>query len=148
LVKPTVIICPKGVQCNLICISRNYTLFSMIFRLSRHFLRILLNQKEKKKRNPALGRGSGPRPQCRGVAWVGELLWGLGATAWRPIERSGPAVAVAHGARARRARVRRGAVTAAEAGAVAWAASACRWLPCCGVEGKGTRVVGGVRRAR
>jgi hypothetical protein len=48
LVKPTVIICPKGVQCNLICISRSYTLFSMIFRLSRHFIEILLNRKEKK----------------------------------------------------------------------------------------------------
>jgi hypothetical protein len=34
----------------------------MIFRLSRHILGILLNQKEKKKQNPPLGWGSGPRP--------------------------------------------------------------------------------------
>jgi hypothetical protein len=34
---------------NLIRISRSYTLISMIFRLSRHFLGILLNRKEKKK---------------------------------------------------------------------------------------------------
>jgi hypothetical protein len=69
---PTVIIGPKGVQHNLICISMSYTLFSMIFRLSRHFLGILLNRKEK-KRNPTLDRGSGPRPQCRGTTWVGGL---------------------------------------------------------------------------
>jgi hypothetical protein len=129
MVKPTVIIFPKGVQRNLICISMSYTLFSMIFRLSRHFLGILLNRKEKKKHNPALSRGFGPRPQCRGTTWVGGLLWLLGTTAWRP----GPAIVgpTVH------ARARRGAVTAAEAGAVVQAATACRRLPCCGVEGKG-----------
>jgi hypothetical protein len=59
----------------------------------------------------------GIRPQCRGVAWAGALLWRLGATAWRPIGQPGPAVMAATG------RARWGAVTAAEAGAVAWAAT-------------------------
>jgi hypothetical protein len=54
----------------------------------------------------------------------------------------------AHSARATHVRVRRGAVTAAEAGAVAWAATAHRWLAQHGVEGEGTRKVGGVCRAR
>jgi hypothetical protein len=39
----------------------------MIFRSYRHFLGIFLNQK--KKTTPGvLGRDSGPRPQCGGVA--------------------------------------------------------------------------------
>jgi hypothetical protein len=130
-----VIIYPKGVQHNLIFISRSYTLFSMIFRLSRYFLRILLNRKENKKRNPALGQGSSPRPQCRRVTWAGGLLWQLGATMGWPIGRPGPAVAVAQGARARCAQARRGTITTAKASMVARAATAQRWLPL--LQGRG-----------
>jgi hypothetical protein len=72
----------------------------MIFSLSRHFLGILLNQKEKKKQN--LSQGSSPRPQCRGAAWAGGLLWQLGATVWGPIGQPGLAIAVARAATARR----------------------------------------------
>jgi hypothetical protein len=43
---------------------------------------------------------------------------------------------------------RRGAVTATEASVVVRAATARRQLPYCGVDGKGTRAVGGVHRAR
>jgi hypothetical protein len=46
------------------------------------------------------------------------------------------------------ARARRGRVTAAENDAVAWAATARRWLVCCGVGGEGTKALGEVRRAR
>jgi hypothetical protein len=55
-----------------------------------------------------------------------------------------PAVAMAHGARVR---ARRGVVTATKADAVVQVAMAHRWLPWYGVEGKGMRAVGGVRRA-
>jgi hypothetical protein len=63
-----VTICSNGVQPNLICIFRHYILFSMIFRSSRHFLGIFLNQKKKRKQLPTLGWDSGPRPQCGGTA--------------------------------------------------------------------------------
>jgi hypothetical protein len=61
--------------------------------------------------------------------------------AWRPIGQPGPAVAVAHNARAW---VRRGVATAAEADAVARAATASRRLVRCKVM----MAVGGARQAR
>jgi hypothetical protein len=62
--------------------------------------------------------------------------------AW-PGRRGGPGCTCAMRARAQRA-----TVIGAEVGAVARVAMARRWLPCCGVEGKGTMAVGGVCRAR
>jgi hypothetical protein len=82
-----------------------------------------------------------------GVGWWPAVAAGChGVEAHRaawPGRRGGPQCT-----RAARARGRWGAVTAAEAGMVARAATAHRRLPCCGVEGKSTRAVGGVRRAR
>jgi hypothetical protein len=81
------------------------------------------------------------------VGWqpaVAAGCHGVGAhrAAW-PGRRGGPRCT-----RAARAQARQGVVTAAEADAVARAARAHRRLPCCGVEGKGTRAVGGACRAR
>jgi hypothetical protein len=69
---------------------------------------------------------------------------------WVP-RRGGPSGSLARPSRwptvhARGAR--RGAVTATEASMVVRAATAHRQLPYCGVDGKGTRAVGGVHRAR
>jgi hypothetical protein len=80
------------------------------------------------------------------MALAGGPLWRLGATAWWPIGRPGPTVAVAHGACVRRARGRDEARSPRPK--PARVAMACQWLPCCGVEGKGMRAVGGVRWAR
>jgi hypothetical protein len=59
LVNPTVTICSKGIQHNLICIFRNYIF--LIFRSSRHFLRILFKLKGKRKANPGAGPGFWPK---------------------------------------------------------------------------------------
>jgi hypothetical protein len=63
LVKLTVTICSKGIQHNLVCIFRSYILFSVIFRSSRHFLKILFKSKGKKKN--------------KSRRWVGILAQGL-----------------------------------------------------------------------
>jgi hypothetical protein len=55
LVNPTVTICSKGIQHNLVCIFRSCILFSVIFRSSRHFLEILFKSKGKRKTNPRPG---------------------------------------------------------------------------------------------
>jgi hypothetical protein len=68
--------------------------------------------------------GFRPKTTVPGAAWAGGLLWQLGA------------------------RARRGAVTAGRSGAVAREAMGRRRLACREVEGKGTRAVGGVHRAR
>jgi hypothetical protein len=65
LVKPTVTIYSKWVQPNLICIFRTYILFSMIFRISRHFLGIFLNRKEKKT-SPGARPGFLPKAIAQG----------------------------------------------------------------------------------
>jgi hypothetical protein len=57
LVNPTVTICSKGIQHNLVCIFRSCILFSVIFRSSRHFLGILFKSKGKRKTNPSAGPG-------------------------------------------------------------------------------------------
>jgi hypothetical protein len=84
-----------------------------------------------------IGTGPGFRPKTtvsgRGVGWQPALAAGCHGV-------------VAH--RAARTRARQGAVNMAEAGAVARAATAHRRLAWHGVEGEGTKAVGGVRRAR
>jgi hypothetical protein len=57
-------------------------------------------RKEKEKMKPGTGLWFRPKTIMLGHG-VGWRLWRLGATAWRPIGRPGPAVAVAQSARAR-----------------------------------------------
>jgi hypothetical protein len=75
---------------------KSYTLFSIIFRLSRHFLRILLNQKEKKKMKPDTGPWFRPKTTVpgHGVGWRPTVVVGChGVVAHRaawPGRRGGP----------------------------------------------------------
>jgi hypothetical protein len=94
LVNPTVTICSKGIQHNLVCIFRSCILFSVIFRSSRHFLGILFKSKGKRKTNPSAGPGfwsKASRPSWLAAhgACQAERLRGGGNTSAQPATGGG-----------------------------------------------------------
>jgi hypothetical protein len=141
-VNPAVSSCSRGFIQNLGCHFWTFLQVSTNFGSLNCFLLFKTIRKDFKRNS----QSDGPNP-ARGRRPIGRggLLRQLAVSAWRPIGRPGPAVAAAHGACVR---ARQGAVTAAEAGTVARAATAHRRLAWHGVEGEGMRAVGGVRWAR
>jgi hypothetical protein len=95
-------ICSQGIQHNLVCIFRNYNLFSMIFRSPRHFWEFYLNRRKNKNKSR---RWAGIRSAAFGL--MGQrpmLLMGPRGQAGWPGSASksvGQPTTPVHGARAR-----------------------------------------------